>query len=350
MSNPVLRVGLVGYGTGGSIFHAPLIRCCKRMQISGVLTSKEIPQRVRSFDELIARSELIVIASPNLTHFPFAKQALQAERHVVVDKPFTVTLDEADELIALAKQHKRSLSVFHNRRWDSDFLTVRQLIAQLGDVMLFEANWDRFRPAIKQGWREVAEPGSGLLNDLGPHMIDQALQLFGMPQAVEADIIAQRPSAVVDDYFDIRLHYGRSRILLRSSTLVTAPRPRFAVFGSAGSFVKYGLDPQEAQLKAGLKPGDSGFGIDQSDGTLTFADGRIETAPSKIGNYLAFYEAIADAILDGTPVPVAPEDARDGLALIDLARRAAEQGLRLAVSESNPTASSREPEPPGSYS
>lgn len=336
MNKEIIRVGIVGFGLAGSVFHAPLIRSCSRMKIAGVLTSRGIPERMSSLEELIGGSDLIVVASPNGTHFQIARQALEAGRHVVVDKPFTVTLDEADELIALAKQRKRLLSVFHNRRWDSDFLTVREFIAQLGDVMLFEANWDRFRPAIKQGWREALERGSGLFNDLGPHLIDQALQLFGMPDAVEADIVAQRKNAVVDDYFDVSLHYGGARVILHSSTLIAAPRPRFAVHGIHGSFVKHGLDPQEAQLKAGLDPRDPEFGIDRIQATLTRPDGSTERIAAKRGNYLAFYEAIAAAILDGAPVPVAAEDARDGLALIDLARRASEQSLRLGLAESSP--------------
>jgi scyllo-inositol 2-dehydrogenase (NADP+) len=301
------------------------------MELAAVLTSRDAPHRVASLDDVIQRSDLVVVASPNTTHFPVAKQALEAGKHVVIDKPFTVTLDEADELIDLATQHKRVLSVFHNRRWDADFMTVRDVLARLGEVMLFEANWDRFRPQIKQGWREKSELGGGLLSDLGPHLIDQALQLFGMPDAIGGEILAQRESALVDDYFDLALHYGRRRVNLRSSTLVATPRPRFAVHGTAGSFIKQGLDPQEAQLKAGLDPRHAAFGIDSRDGILTDADGQSETLPTRRGNYLAFYESVAAAIIDGTPVPVAPLDARNGLMIIDLARRASAQGRLLEV-------------------
>jgi scyllo-inositol 2-dehydrogenase (NADP+) len=288
-------------------------------------------------DELLERSDLVVVATPNTTHFELAATALKAGKHVVVDKPFTVTVDEADELIALANERQRVLTVFHNRRWDGDFLTVRKVLPQLGDVMLFEAHWDRFRPEIKQGWREEPEPGSGLLSDLGPHLIDQALMLFGMPDAIGADILAQRGDAKVDDYFDLTLHYGARRISLKSSSLTAAARPRFALYGTAGSFVKYGLDPQEAQLKAGMDPRDEGHGADPNDGTLTFGDGRTRKVPSERGDYLAFYETVADAILDGAPPPVAPQDARDGLLLIDLARRAAAQGRTLPVPAASST-------------
>jgi scyllo-inositol 2-dehydrogenase (NADP+) len=334
MSNDPIRVGLVGYGLAGAAFHAPLIRACERMNLVAVLTSRDVPDRVGSLDELIERSDLVVVASPNLTHFPIAKKSLESGRHVAVDKPFTVTIEETDELIDLANERERVLSVFHNRRWDADFLTVRQVLPSLGDVLLFEMHWDRFRPAIKEGWREQPEPGSGLWNDLGPHMVDQALQLFGKPDAIEADIFAQREQALVDDYFDVTLNYGRARVCLRSSSLIAAPRPRFSIHGTEGSFVKHGLDPQEAQLKAGLDPHDPAFGEDTTDGQLTYPDGRTEAVRTQRGDYLGYYGAIAAAILDGAPVPVAPEEARDALELISLARRASEQRLPVPAASS----------------
>jgi len=327
----MIRVGLVGYGLAGSVFHAPLIRACERIELCAVLTTRDAPARARSLDELIDCSDLVVVASPNRTHFPIAKSALEAGRHVVVDKPFTVTLEEADELIALAEERQCVLSVFHNRRWDSDYLTVRDILPRLGEITLFEAHWDRFRPQIKPGWREQPEPGGGVFSDLGPHLIDQALQLFGMPEAVSADIAVQRPAAAVDDYFDVTLHYDTKRVCLRCSSLIAAPRPRFAVHGTRGSYVKNGLDPQEAQLKAGLNPRDASFGIDPIDGLFVAAEGRAEPIPTRQGNYLAFYDAIAAAILDGAPPPVTAREARDGLALISLARRAADEGRTLAV-------------------
>jgi len=335
VSSAPIRVGLVGYGLAGSAFHAPLIRACGRLELSAVLTSRDVPRRVGLLDDLMERSDLVVIASPNQTHFPIARQALETGRHVVVDKPFTVDVAEADELIRIARERQVVLTVFHNRRWDADFLTVRDVLPKLGEILLFEANWDRFRPAIKQGWREKPEPGSGVLNDLGPHLIDQALQLFGTPDAIDADIVAQREGALVDDYFDLGLHYGARRVCLRSSTLVAAPRPRFAVHGTSGSFIKHGLDPQESQLKSGMNPCDHDFGVDSNHGSLIFPDGHAESVPTKRGNYLAFYEAVADAIGDGAPPPVSPEGARDGLALIALARWAAQQGRRLEVRHAN---------------
>ena len=331
----MIRVGLVGYGLAGAAFHAPLIRVCERMELAAVMTSRDVPARVGSVDELIKQSDLVVIASPNQSHFPVAKAALEAGRHVVIDKPFTVTLAEADELVALAERRGRVLTVFHNRRWDSDFLTVKQLLPRLGDLMLFEAHWDRFRPQIKQGWRERPEPGGGVFNDLGPHMIDQTLQLFGMPEAVSADIGIQRPDAAVDDYFDVTLHYGVMRACLRCSSLVAAPRPRFAIHGTNGSYIKSGLDPQEAQLKSRLDPRDQSFGLDPIEGLFVSPEGQPQPMPTQRGNYGAFYEGVADAILDGAPPPVPPQDARDGLALISLARRSVAEGRRLPVPASS---------------
>ena len=331
----MIRAGLIGFGLAGSVFHEPLIRACDRLELSAVLTSREHPLRVNSLGDLLGKAELVVIATPNQTHFELAKAALERGRDVVVDKPFTVTIDEADELIHLAEERGRLLTAFHTRRWDGDFLTVEKTLPDLGEISLFEANWDRFRPSIKPGWRERGGPGSGVFYDLGPHLIDQALKIFGMPEAVAADIGTQREGTVADDYFDVTLHYGRMRACLRSSTLIAAARPRFAIHGTGGSLVKHGLDPQEAQLKSGLRPGDPGFGVTNEQATFADADGNARTIPTEPGNYRAFYDAVAAAILDGAQVPVPAEDARDGLAIIDLARRASVLGQRLPVPASS---------------
>lgn len=334
----MIRTGLIGYGLAGSVFHEPLINASDRLELTAVLTSRNHRLKAGGLGDLLSRADLVVIASPNQSHFPLAKRALEGGKHVVIDKPFTVTTDEAEELIAMASVRKLLLSVFHNRRWDGDFLTVEKMLPSLGELLLFEANWDRFRPAIKEGWREAPEPGSGILNDLGPHLVDQVLKLFGMPDSVDADIAAQRSGARVDDYFAVTFIYGRMRAVLRSSSVMAAPRPRFGVHGTLGSFVKMGLDPQEAQLRAGMRPGDPGFGQGGDEGTLVLADASATKIPTEDGNYLEFYGGIAAAILDGAPVPVRPEEARQGLFLIDLARRAAALGKRLPVQ----AASSRE--------
>ena len=343
MTAAKINVGLIGYGLAGATFHAPLILSVDRLHLKAVATSRPValagqqlrvsrdPQAILEADDI----DLIVIATPNEMHFPAAQAALDAGKHVVVDKPFTLDVGQATALIAQAQERDRLLSVFHNRRWDGDYLTVRRLVAdgRLGEISLFEAHWDRFRPAIKRGWREVPAEGAGLLNDLGPHLVDQALQLFGLPDAISGDVIAQRRQAAVDDYFELVLHYGRMRAILSASTLVAAPRPRFALHGSKASFVKYGLDPQEAALKAGIMPGTSGFGSDDPSryGTLTDAEGRSRTVATEDGCYTAYYEAVADAILLRQPVPVDPADARTGLRIIEIARQSARDGTRLPL-------------------
>ena len=320
----MIRVGLVGFGLAGSVFHAPLIRAAERLDLAAVMTSRDLPGAVREFGALLERSELVVIASPHPTHFPLATAALEAGKHVVIDKPFTVTSKEAEALIAVAAERKRLVVPFHNRRWDGDFLTVAKLLPRLGDISLFEARWDRFRPQLREGWKEDPEQAAGLLIDLGPHLIDQALRLFGPPDTVRADVLAQRPGSRVDDYFELTLSYGAMRAVLSASSLVAEPRPRFAVHGTGGSFVKFGLDPQEAELKAGVDPHEAGR--DARDGILTLPDGTRETVPTERGRYLDFYDAMAAAVLDRAPVPVEAADARDGLRIIEAARVSSAEG------------------------
>ena len=236
--------------------------------------------------------DIVVIASPNGSHFPLAEAALESGKHIVIDKPFTVTSREADALIALAHQRQRMLTVFHNRRWDGDFLTVRSLLrsGRLGEVMLYESYWDRFRPTLTNGWRELPGNGAGLLWDLGPHLIDQALILFGRPDAISADVAVQRPQGTVDDYFVLTLSYGARRAVLSASKSIAQRRPRFALHGSEASFVKYGLGPQEPAMKEGASPLDPGFGEEQSRfyGHWVQGDGAPEIVPTANGRYLTF--------------------------------------------------------------
>ncbi|HEY9025090.1 MAG TPA: oxidoreductase, partial [Burkholderiaceae bacterium] len=258
-----LRVGLIGYGYAGKTFHAPLIAAVPELELAAVASSDAAKVHAdwpgvtvhRSPAELIARDDLdlVVIATPNDTHHPLARDALRAGRHVVVDKPFTVALADARELAALARERGRLLSVFHNRRFDGDFLTIRRLLANgaLGRVVQMDSRHDRWRPEVRQRWRESAGPGAGLWFDLGPHLVDQALQLFGAPRAIALERALVRDGALADDWFHATLRYDRLQVHLHASMLAAASAPRFTLHGTGGSFVKLGLDPQEDALKAG---------------------------------------------------------------------------------------------------
>ncbi|HEY0625317.1 MAG TPA: Gfo/Idh/MocA family oxidoreductase [Allosphingosinicella sp.] len=325
-----IEVGLIGFGLGGEVFHAPLIRSVPRLSLRRVATSKTEAAAKAGLEATRAETliadpsiDLIVIASPNATHYPLTEAALRAGKHVVVDKPFATSAAQAERLTELARERELGLTVFHNRRWDGDFLTVRKLIEdrQLGDVMLYEACWDRFRPGVNAHWKEAPEPGAGLLNDLGPHLIDQALVLFGWPEAVTADMGPQREGAAVDDYFDLLLHYGKTRVRLGASQLVAMSRPRFQIHGTGGSFVKHGLDPQQGQLKSGVPRDAERYGAELEDqfGILTPSSGGASRVPTEKGRYHLFYEGVADMV-GGGAAPVDPADAERGLALMEAAR------------------------------
>lgn len=337
----MIRVGLIGYGLAGASFHAPLIGAVSGMRLASVVSSRgaavarDWPETTVAADAsvLFADSaiDLVVIATPDHLHAPLAHAALEAGKHVVIDKPFVTDPADGTALIALAEARGLILSAFHNRRWDADFLTVQRVLAEglLGDVVLAELRWDRFRPAIKQGWRETE--GAGLLNDLGPHLLDQVLQLFGAPEAVSADLATQRSAATTEDYFELTLFYGERRVIVSAATLLAQPRPRFALHGTGGSFVKHGIDPQEAVLRSGQPPSTPGFGEDAPEayGILTAADGSTRTVPSERGDWLRYYEGVVAAISTGAAAPVAAREALAVMELIALARRSAAEGRRL---------------------
>jgi scyllo-inositol 2-dehydrogenase (NADP+) len=348
MRDRAIGVGLIGYGLGGAAFHAPLVQAEPGLRLHAVVTGRagqvrrELPgvQVVASAAELLEDPavELVVVAAPNAVHHRLAAAALRAGRHVVVDKPFTLTTAEADELIDLAAAADRRLSVFHNRRWDGDFLTVRRCLEAglLGNVSSFTSRYDRFRPVPKGSWKEEDVPGSGVLYDLGPHLIDQALQLFGMPGTVWADVGTQRPGVAAVDYLHLVLGYGRLRVLLHAGMEVRDPGPRFEVHGDRGSFVKGGLDLQEQALRAGGRPGDPGWGSEPADrhGTLTTEvaglelRGRLASAP---GAYQAFYAAMAAAVAGEGPVPVPAAEARDTIAVIEHALASSRDGRVVQI-------------------
>ena len=310
-----MRVALLGYGFAGKTIHAPLIRSVPGLELVQVLSRDaarvhaDIPgiTVTSNADDVFANPavDLIVIATPNDTHAPLATRALRAGKGVVIDKPFTVTPDEARKVIDLASASGMFLSVFHSRRFDADFLTVRSLLAagELGELMYFESHYDRYRPVVQNRWREQPGPGSGIWYDLGSHLLDQALQLFGDPDTVSADLGVQRAGGETVDYFHVVLHYGRMRAILHGSNLVIAETPRFILHGTQGSYVKYGMDPQEPALRRGELPGSGDWGRDTRHGTLTTASGAriVETLPA---DYREFYRAVRDG---RNPVP--PEQA-----------------------------------------
>ncbi|WP_213981500.1 oxidoreductase [Sphingomonas sp. dw_22] len=335
----MIKAGVIGYGLGGMAFHAPLIDAAPGLELAAIATSRVDSVRERYPDVTVTSTEaliadpsiaLVAISTPNDTHFPLAKAALEAGKHVVIDKPFATSVADAVALDALAREKKLVLAAFHNRRWDGDFLTIREVLASavLGDVMLAELRWDRFRPEIADIWKEREESGAGILNDLGPHLIDQAIQLFGVPESIATDVLIQRPGAQTDDYFELTFHYGVRRVVVSASRMVTRARPRFAIHGSKGSFVKHGLDPQEMQMKEGMRPGTAGFGEEPvaQRGSIYLANGTVEIVPTRPGDYRNFYAGMAAAITEGTPPPVTPADAILGLKIIELARKNTGQG------------------------
>lgn len=318
----MINVALVGFGYGGRTIHAPLIAAIPELRLHTIVSSQ--PDMVRAAWPSVrvaatltdalddSEVELVVIVTPNDLHAPLARQALKAGRHVVVDKPFTVDAEEARQLRELALSTARLLSVFQSRRWDSDFLAVRQIMAtgRLGVIGHFESRLNRFRPVVRDRWRERPGPGAGVWFDLGAHLIDQALVLFGRPIGITADIASQRDPNCAPDYFHAVLRYQRLRVVLHADVLTPANDERFAVHGNRGSFIKAGIDPQEASLLAGERPGDPGWGEDPRPGVyVDGGDGSREVIIGEPGDYRRYYKAVADAIHGQGPNPVLPDEA-----------------------------------------
>jgi scyllo-inositol 2-dehydrogenase (NADP+) len=329
MNPQKIRTALLSYGMSGEVFHGPLIEVHPGFEIISVWhrdPGKPPIHRypvVHCMDALLKDTsvELVIINTPNQTHYAYALAALKAGKHVLVEKPFTVKTAEADELIAEAKKQNKILTVFQNRRWDGDFLTVQNVVRQnlVGKLVEFEAHYDRFRNYIEPNtWKEVAAAGTGILYNLGSHMLDQVIVLFGMPDYVDARLGIQRPGGKVDDYYDIRLTNKDFHVLVKSSYLVKEPGPRYIIHGTEGSFIKYGLDVQEQALKEKKIPGSAGWGSDPEAewgklNTISY-NSPVETIP---GNYLLFYDALYEAIQYAKPVPVKPEEAREVIRLIE---------------------------------
>ncbi|HEX7814039.1 oxidoreductase [Dyella sp.] len=337
-----IHVALIGYGYAGKTFHAPLITGVPGLALTSVV-SRDAAKVHADLPDVQVMAEpsqafthpdidLVVIASPNDTHAPLAHAALEAGKHVVVDKPFALDVTQARALAGTAYKHDRVLSVFQNRRWDSDFLGVRQGIdsGRLGDVVHFESHIDRFRPQVRARWREQAGAGTGLWYDLGPHLVDQALVLFGLPDQVMASLAVQRADGETPDWAHVVLIYGQRRVVLHASMLVAGGSPRFVVHGTRGSAVKYLPDPQEAQLLAGVRPGQATWGEDED--ALVFHDGAggISRELVPLGDQRRYYQALRDALLGQGSNPVTPAQAITVMMVLEAAIAAAAQGSAVS--------------------
>jgi scyllo-inositol 2-dehydrogenase (NADP+) len=352
-----IRVGVVGFGLAGRIFHTAVVEATSGLELacvvqrSGDNAARTYPKakQARSIEEMLAdvSIRLVVIATPSYSHFELAQQCLREQRHVVIEKPFTLTSNEATELIRMARERRLLLTAYQNRRWDGDFQTVRQVLAsgEIGRLVSFESHFDRFRPDPRSDvWRESGGPGSGTLFDLGPHLVDQALTLFGKPETILANVRVERERAVADDAWDIFLQYEKPHsmsVLLRATLTACTPGPRYVLHGTKGSFVKFGLDPQEDQLKSGMGFGEPGFGQDPQSawGELRLCDGSgtptTRQVPTLAGDYRGFYENVRDALLGQAELAVTAEQAWRTTRLIELARESSSQGRRLRVEFNN---------------
>lgn len=340
MATTPVRVALVGYGLAGRVFHAPLIGATQGMALAAVVSSQadriaaDLPG-VAVFADLDAALDdpsigLVVIASPDHFHAPQALAALAAGKHVVLDKPFAPSLPEATEVTAHAERSGKVLAIFHNRRWDADFLTLQKLIegGELGEIRQFESHFDRYRPEVGERWKD--RRAGGVWQDLGPHLIDQSIRLFGMPDAVFADLEIQKPGGASGDFAHVVLRHGTMRTILHITQSAHAHDLRFVVHGTAGSYIKHGIDPQEDQSKAGMLPGDPGWAIDPREGMLTrsSADGDFHNVPvpNLRGDYLAFYSELQAALASGGPNPVPPGQALDVIAVLAAGSESARTG------------------------
>jgi predicted dehydrogenase len=338
-----IRVGLIGYGYAGKTFHAPLILSVPGLALTVVGSSKkEVVQADLPSVEICPGADvtthpdvdLVVIASPNDSHFPLAAAALRSGKDVVIDKPFTVTLAEARTLAQIAAQEKRLLSVFHNRRWESEVLATKAILQSgvLGEVSHYECHMDRFRPTVRNRWRENPGPGAGLWFDLGPHLIDLALHLFGLPHSVNANLGILRQQGQTDDWAHIQLNYDRLRVILHASLLVSGGVARSILHGTRASWAKYGADVQEKQLVVKMKPSEEGFGYDPDPGILyDGATGEQTKTLTPAGCQQMYYIGIRDAIREKQPPPIPMRDAVAVMAILETSFESAAQGLTLPL-------------------
>ena len=343
-----VNTAIIGYGKSAKQFHVPLIKSIPGFKVISVLQRSQSDALedfndiniVRNLKDLLKDDsiDLVIITTPNHLHYEQAFDCLNADKHVVVEKPFTITSDQSEKLIRLSREKNRVLTVFQNRRWDGDYLTLRKIIEEgrLGNILEFESNYDRFRRLKKEEvWKETAIDGSGILYDLSPHLIDQALQLFGMPEEVFADIGYQRRGKA-DDWFRIDLFYPILKVTLKAGMLVSDPTPRFILRGDQGAYVKYGMDVQEEQLAAGMSPNREGWGIEpESNHGILYSnvDGKKqeESIETLKGNYAEFYVNLKNAILSKQDPPVDPESAKNIIKIIELAIESNQQRRVLSL-------------------
>jgi predicted dehydrogenase len=332
-----INTALCSFGMSGWVFHAPFITTNPGFNFYGVwertknLAQEKYPgvKTFRALEELLTDKniELIIVNTPSVTHYDYAKQVILSGKHLIVEKPFTATVEQAEELITLTKKKKVKLSVYHNRRFDSDYRTVKKILDEgwLGRIVDASIQYDRYVPALSyKAHKETPTPAVGCLYDLGSHLIDQALQLFGMPLAVFADITINRPNSKVDDYFDLKLFYPNHRVTLKSSYYVREAMPGYQFHGTLGSFIKHKTDVQETDLQANKKPGGTDWGIEPESqkGLLhTEKDGKIikEHIPSLKGNYGDYYDGVYNAIRNNANVPVSGEDGMKVIQVIEAA-------------------------------
>ena len=340
--NPPIRTALVGYGSVAEKMHAPLIDVCPDLDLVAVVErstnkcEKKYPKvkTFRSLDELLLAdaADLICITTPNEFHFPMAKQCLLAGKHVVVDKPVTVHSWEAEELQKIASEKGLTCSVFHNRRYDGDFRTLQKLVAEgtLGRLVYVESHFDRFRPQVSENWREKDVPGNGITYDLGVHLIDQLVLLFGAPDSIFADIQKQRTNAVSDDYFDISLFYPGFKARVTAGVLVNVATPKFLLLGEKGSYQKFFLDVQEQAFKDGRKPEGNDWGVEPEErwGKL-YLENETLPLPTEKGDYRIFYQNVAQAILDGAELLVTVPQTITVLKLIEAAFISSKEGRKI---------------------
>jgi predicted dehydrogenase len=343
-----IKTALCSFGMSGWVFHAPFLSNHKGFELYGVwersknLAAEKYPsiKTFRDLDVMLADEniDLVIVNTPSITHYDFAKKALQANKHVIVEKPFTATVAQADELIKLAQIKNKLLSVFQNRRWDSDFLTVKKIMdsKQLGDIKEAEIHYDRFTPELSyKAHKETPTPAIGVLYDLGAHLIDAALQLFGMPTAVFADIMRMRENSLVDDYCELILYYSSFRVRIKATMFAKEPQG-FIIHGSKGSFVKSRSDVQETQLQLHKNPFDDDYGLESPSeyGVLHAEKNGVfvrESITSERGNYAGYYDGIYQAIINHQPLPVKPEEAKNVILVIEKAYQSNAQKTVVAI-------------------